>query len=377
MVGILTFYWADNYGALLQAYALKRYLEKSGERADIIPYAPYKLAASYWFVPFGGYRLEDGSLRYRFYYGVFLRNLQTFWRFGKRRKLMRAFRRRYLTSAPPVRKAENVSLEPYRSVFIGSDQVWNPEITAGMDDAYIGNLPKRGNCRLISYGASFGGAVLSEADQKAFIRHVGGFHAVSVREPSGAKYAGQLLGRETAHVLDPSLLLDRSDWEELAEIPPEKDYVLLYQMPLRKPLLRYAQALSAHFGKKLVAFSNPADAHCIQAYEPKAGAGPAEFVGYVRNAFCVITNSFHGTALAILFEKPFLTYCQSTRDVRQKDLLENLGLASHLLELDREPAQAAKIWASTDWEEVRARLSVERERSRRFIDENKGTFSGP
>ena len=174
------------------------------------------------------------------------------------------------------------------------------------------------------------------------------------------------------HVLDPSLLLERSDWEEIAKFPPEKDYILLYQMPLRKPLLLFAKALSARLGKKLVAFSNPADAHSIQAYEPKAGAGPAEFVGYIRNAFCVITNSFHGTALSILFEKPFLTYCQSTRDIRQKDLLKSLGLTSHLLDLEEEPEPPVEeIWASTDWEQVRAQLFEERERSRRFIDENK------
>lgn len=372
MIGILTFYWADNHGALLQAYALRRYLEKQGEQVNIIPYAPYKLAANYWLVPFGGRRREDGSLRYCFYYGVFLRNLQTLGRFEKRRKLMRMFRRRYLTSALPVRDAKNIPLKAYKSVFIGSDQVWNPEITAGMDDAYIGNLPRREDCRLIAYGASFGGATLSEADREAFVRHVGIFHAVSVREQSGAEYARRLLGREVEHVLDPSLLLERSDWEEIAKFPPEKDYILLYQMPLRKPLLLFAKALSARLGKKLVAFSNPADAHSIQAYEPKAGAGPAEFVGYIRNAFCVITNSFHGTALSILFEKPFLTYCQSTRDIRQKDLLKSLGLTSHLLDLEEEPEPPVEeIWASTDWEQVRAQLFEERERSRRFIDENK------
>ena len=95
-------------------------------------------------------------------------------------------------------------------------------------------------------------------------------------------------------------------------------------------------------------------------------------MGYIRNAFCVITNSFHGTALSILFEKPFLTYCQSTRDIRQKDLLKSLGLTSHLLDLEEEPEPPVEeIWASTDWEQVRAQLFEERERSRRFIDENK------
>ncbi len=370
MIGILTFYWADNYGAMLQAYALKRYLENMGEQAVIIPYAPYKLTAGYWPVPFVARRRENGSLRYRFYYGVFLRYLQNFRHFKRRRTLMRGFRHRYLTSAPPLRKAEDISLKPYKSVFIGSDQVWNPAITVGMDNAYTGNLSQRESCRLVSYGASFGGSLLSEADRETFLRHVGGFHAVSVREASGAEYARRLLGREVEHVLDPTLLLERSDWEKIAKVPPEKDYILLYQIGLRKPLLRCAQALSAALGKRLVAFANPADAHYIQEYEPEAG--PAEFVGYVQNACCVLTNSFHGTALSILFEKPFLTYCRDARDVRQKDLLESLGLDSRLLEVEKEPAPSVeKVWETIDWKRVRVRLSEERERSRRFIDENR------
>ena len=86
----------------------------------------------------------------------------------------------------------------------------------------------------------------------------------------------------------------------------------------------------------------------------------------------MLTNSFHGTALSILFEKPFLTYCRDARDVRQKDLLENLGLDSRLLEVEKEPAPSVeKVWETIDWKQVRVRLSEERERSRRFINENR------
>lgn len=368
MIGILTFYWADNNGALLQAYALKHYLEKLGEQVRMIPYAPYKMTSTYWLCPFWA-RLENGSLRYQFLRYNFYRNLRVALRFERRRFLMRAFRRRYLTSKLPVRKAENLSFLPFQSVLIGSDQVWNPQITVGLDDAYIGNIPRRGNCRLISYAASFGGASFTEADREKFRQKVGGFHAVSVREKSGVDFTQQLLGRKVYHVLDPTLLLDREEWEKIGRPPSERDYVLLYMMPYEESLLRWAQAFAARLGKKLIAFANPGSTYHMREFEPASGVGPAEFIGYVQNACCVLTSSFHGTAFSILFEKPFLTFCLGPRSGRQRNLLESLGLLSHLWEMDKD-ADPMEIWEGTDWEQVRARLAAKREQSERFLAES-------
>lgn len=368
MVGILTFYWADNYGAMLQAYALKRSLEKIGEQVSFIPYAPYKLTASYWMCPVCA-RLQNGSAHYYVQRQMLKRNLLSGVRFWKRRLCMSRFRRRYLTSALPVRSAKAISLLPYKSVFVGSDQVWNPEITLGLDDAYIGNVHRRGKCSMIAYAASFGGATLSETDRKKFIRHVGDFHAVSVREQSSLEVTQQLLKRRVYNVLDPVLLLERSEWERIGIVPNEKDYVLLYLMSYSEPLMHYAQTLSVRYGKRLIAFANPADSCFIQEFEPRHGVGPAEFVGYIKNAYCVLTNSFHGTALSIILEKPFLVYCHEVRGIRQKDLLVKAGLSSHILEKD-EMADPLEIWEHTDWEQVRVRIDEERTQSIRFIVEN-------
>jgi hypothetical protein len=368
LIGILTFHWADNHGAMLQTYALKHYLEKRGEQVRVIPYAPYWLTCTYWLCPFKA-ELEDHVPRYQLLRESVRWNLRVAGRFERRRLRMRAFRRRYLTSEAPIRKTEDLSFLPFKSVVIGSDQVWNPKITLGLADAYTGNIPQRGNCRLISYAASFGEDALPEADREEFIRRVGGFHAVSVREEAGAAFARQLLGREVCHALDPTLLLDRTEWEKIGKVPPEKDYVLLYMMPCREHLLRWAQAFAARLGKKLIALANPGSTHRLRNFEPASGVGPAEFIGYVQNAYCVLTSSFHGTVFSILYEKPFLTYCQDVLGNRQRNLLERLGLLSHLWELDKD-TDPAEVWKNTDWEQVRSRLSSERERSERFLAEN-------
>lgn len=373
MIGILTFYWADDYGGMLQAYALKRQLELLGERAEFIPYAPFKLTGRYWLCPLWAEPRGEG-LHYYFQRYMFARNLSMGKSFWKRRLRMRAFRRRHLTTSLPVRSATKISLLNYESVLIGSDQVWNPEITVDLDDAYIGNIPQRGGCRLISYGASLGGNPLSEADRRKFVQYAGtSFSALSVRERADAVFVEGLLHRKVCDVLDPVLLLERSEWEQIGISSSRRDYILLYMTQFNGPLLQCAQELAVRYGKKIVSLSNLA----ALADRPEGVApppdieiwlegGPAEFLGYIQNAFCVLTNSFHGTAFSILLEKPFLSFRHSTRSVRQSDLLGKVGLLSHLVETDT-PFDPMEIGEQTDWESVRARLAAEQTRSREFI----------
>ena len=92
MIGILTFYWADDYGAMLQAYALKHYLEKtSNKQVRIIPYAPVKFTGRYWLCPIVA-SYVDGEMKYSFLINRFKRNMSFLYQFLKRRKNMRAFR---------------------------------------------------------------------------------------------------------------------------------------------------------------------------------------------------------------------------------------------------------------------------------------------
>ena len=149
---------------------------------------------------------------------------------------------------------------------------------------------------------------------------------------------------------------------------------MLYLTEFNLPLLRCAQALSRQTGGKLISVSKPAvlrsgGADAIQGIEERAEGGPAEFFGWLQNADCVLTNSFHGTAFSVLLEKDFLSFRHNTRSVRQEDLLCKLGLEACLVEEVR-PDEAQAIWANTDWGAARARLRRERERSKRFILEN-------
>lgn len=371
MTGILTFYWADDCGAMLQAYALKYTIEAMGEQAEVIPYAPVKLTGRYWWYPLSA-ELRDGKIQYQFNLSLFKRNLTFGVGLWKRKQHMKSFRFQYLTKKPPIRDAADISLKKYKQVFVGSDQVWNPLITVDLDDAYVGNMKKRGACQLVSYAASFGGDSLSELDQRKFSESVQkNFLAVSVREKSAVPYTERLIGKRVANVLDPVLLLNRAEWERLAAPPPESGYILIYWTEPNEKLLRYAHSLANRLGKKVIQVSFPIDRKFLKDSELHMDGGPQQFLGYIKNAFCVLTNSFHGTAFSILMEKPFLVFCRSSLNTRMADLLEKLGLLSHMKN-QSDPLEQEDIRQPVDWQNIRRRLAVERSQSLQFISDNLG-----
>lgn len=364
MTGLLTFHWADDYGAMLQAFALKRYLEQMGEQVEVIPYAPVKLTGRYWWCPLYA-SVQNGKVQY--WRGGFD------WRinrslgidFFRKKQAMKTFRRHYLTAGRPKRHVKDLTLKPYSCVVIGSDQVWNPEITVGLDDAYIGNIRGREACRLIAYAASFGGDSLPEADAARFSKAVRkNFAAVSVREQSAIPFAAGILGKEVTDVLDPVLLLKRKTWETIARRPSASGYVLVYRTEYNQALVEYAGRLAGRYHKRLLQINAPAKGEV--GLTEFCGRGPAEFVGYIQNASCIVTNSFHGTAFAILFEKPFLTFRHSSKNTRLSDLLEKLGLSARLRD-ENETLYTEDMWSEIDWNAVRGRLETERAQSGSFL----------
>ena len=377
MTGILTFYWADDYGAMLQAYALKTYLEMQGESVEVIPYAPLRLTARYWWLPVT-FRDAAGRVKLHPSRSGWRRNRSLGSDFWERRHAMRMFRRQYLTEKPPKRSARRLSLGRYGCVFVGSDQVWNPVITAGLDGAYTGNIKRRGNCRLVSYAASFGTASLPEGDRAKFAKHVGAsFASISVREESAIPFAEKLLHRPVTAALDPTLLLDRQMWEKLGNIPHEEGYILICCTENNEQMVEYAVMLAARMQKKIIQISMPVWGQRTEGIEFRCGCGPAEFIGYFQNAFCVLTNSFHGTVFSILLEKQFMVFRHSTVNARLADLMEKLGLAGRM-KYGGEDMETRDIFIKIDWQDVQRRLEEERIRSREFIRKNlEGTGECP
>lgn len=368
MVGLLTFHWADDYGAMLQAYALKRYLESLGEEAEFIPYVPVRFISRYWWLPLYSF-LKGKRICCLPNYSLWKRNLSLGKSFWKRRRAMAGFRAQYLCALPPKRTLSSISLEKYSCVLVGSDQVWNPAITIGLSDAYLGNLQGKESCRLISYAASFGGSKLPPEYIPQFKLAGNNFAAISLRESCAVPFVEEVLHREVTDVLDPVFLLQREEWEKLANRPPEQGYILSYWTEYDGRLMEYLRQLSEQTGKKVLQLNPPGLKAVPKWIELRIAGGPREFIGCLQNAACVVTNSFHATAFSVLLKRPFLVFRHSSRSSRMQDLLKKLGLQARMAGEAGFP-QTEDIWAEIDWEQTDRLLEKEKTRSAAFIRNN-------
>lgn len=360
-IGILTFHWADDFGAMLQAYGLKKYLMDHGFDVTMIPYSNNNLEGRYRFLP------KHIGYKYRkLFIGDYdiwemLRNVKHFRTFVQKRSNMRAFRTKYLTKKRSISKLDKLNTDSFDVIIIGSDQVWNPELTLGLDDAYVGRFPLKENGKVISYAASFGKetleAKIGEELGACLDRY---FAAVSLREKSSIEFLQQYTAKNLIHVPDPTLLNPAEVWKEIIRenkhkkfADDKKGYIVYHGTEFNPNMIRYAELLEEKSGK-------------IVRDVRKAPYGPAQFLDAMSEADYVVTNSFHGTVFSILLERQFVVFAHSEKNARLKDLLESLGLSDRLAETH----ELETIDRSIDWFEVKRNIIALRQNGEKFLSEN-------
>lgn len=358
-VGILTFHCSDNFGAMLQAYGLRQYLRANGVEADIVRYEPPFLTGRHWripYVPVKGIR-ELAAMGYGF-----LHNLRAGVQFSRRRKNMDWFRRTYLIDEgqPRILFLPGLGKLPYRRYIVGSDQIWNPDITCGLRRAYFGAFENAHKERVIAYAASLGSAALPDKYEREFAALLQNLDAVSLREMGAVSYVQQFFSGKVESVLDPVFFLKKEDWEQVERAPAREEYILVYTTEQNPQMAEYARNLSRKTGMAMVELR--AVSEC--GAHTDAAAGPAEFLGYIHHAAYIVTNSFHAAAFSIIFEKHFLVFAHSTVNERLASLLALHGLADRLCQTGGE------IDIPVDWPAVRARTEAALKPSREFLLKN-------
>ena len=358
-IGILTFQNADNYGALLQAYALKEMLLSVGMWPEVLNYRCLKLEREYCF--FSNPRLNLKWLLVKTVKLFFL----PFFLYEK--SLFNSFRKRYLTDTSSLYPQTISKIASQYDVFIsGSDQVFNPRITDFDANYFLAFNPD--SAKNYSYAASFGLALenLTEKERNFIKKNLSYFTRISVRETQGAEIVRDLLNRPAEIHLDPTLLLTHAQWHSLAVTPKYSNYVILYLMHKDPQLIDFARKLAQAKGCELLYicptldFKNRVRAKHITP-------SPQEWLGLFENASYVVTNSFHGLAFSVNFNKKFflgklpLTWPVNSR---LDNLLHITGLHDRLYgnftdDFDKE----------IDWEAVNQKLKEERQKAFAYLRE--------
>ena len=347
-IGILTFHYAYNYGALFQAVSLFDYLRSLGHDVYMIDYHNSHISESYSIYP-----SMESKKNYKFYLTLCFRMIMRIKRFNNFKK--------YINDNLSLISPQNIS--QLDSIVIGSDQVWNTKLTNGYDPYYWGNIPFKG--KIISYAASMNAVKLSDVDKERIAQELKNFSSISVRENSLVKMLKPLTKKKISWVLDPTMLNDYRYWNSQCSNSRNKEkYVLAYPLRDGNTVMSIAETIAKQKTCKLKVIKgcagwNPFTNVCNTA-------GPKEVLSLIKNAEFVVTSSFHGTALSILLNKQFYTIkCKDGNNVRTESMLNLLNLTSRLIS-NKSEIHSENI----DYSVVESILKYEREKSRSFLNES-------
>lgn len=360
--GILTFHNAHNYGAVLQAYALKTKLNRMGYETAVLNYRNKYIDRNYRKVLHIDFWKRD-ILPSR--WGKVFREVRDVcyglpeWQ--RQWKVFETFIAEKLLDGDSRQLSLQEVAEQECDVYIlGSDQIWARELTHGMDPAYFGQFaPEK---KKISYAASVPNGSIPENEKPYFKEYLQSLSHISVREEKLADALSELTKREVETVIDPTLLLTSEDYGDLLFQKPLKQekYVFAYFVVENEKLSTCAKKAAELLGCELV------ELHYKKTPQIHGGnmifdAGPREFLTYIKDAELVVTNSFHGTVFSILFQKKFYSVYQENG--RIENLLGFLGLTERHITDEKKINPEEKI----DYAQTESRLETYRRRSEAFL----------
>lgn len=371
-VGILTFHFSDNYGAALQAYALRRWLMEQGHHASFIDYRPAHIEhGGRLSLPTSPARLKANLKVVYLAVSSFIN--EHFGNRGQREKFVR-FREQFLDvrrdAAPTDNGASLAAAQAYDLIVAGSDQIWSPSQHFGFDPNYFLAFARRYPARKISYAASFGRDRVSASEAAQLPPLLRNFDAISVREASGVTLVERATGHRPANVPDPTLL--HSDYAELTDrAPPEHVDPYIFCYGLRSPdnIRQTADLISKQLSCPILSPHNP-HRRWVEIGDT-VHPDPGEWVSLIRNARFVVTNSFHGTVFSLLFKKPFivagLTGDKAPANARAIHLLRAVGLESRFAPSFSAQNTQALMAREIDWADVDQRLADLRQAGNAFL----------
>jgi hypothetical protein len=276
-IGILTFYDASNYGALLQACALQKTLKELGCDSEFVNIRRNKKptpAASPLAKRLGALKAE-------------------------RDRLLGTFRDEYLTVSKCYEPGDPID-DDYDAFIAGSDQIWNTSIP-DVDSRYF--LPFASFDKRYSYAAGFGEGFFSDNNRNWIAGQLKQFKQISVREEAGRAIVKELTGRDSIVCIDPVFLQPEAEWRKLVTVRQRPPYVFLFLLQYDAAFAESAKQAAAERGLEVVTVS--------AGYMPQLGfdawtkTSVTDWLSYIANAELVYTDSFHATAFSMIFGREF------------------------------------------------------------------------
>ena len=278
--GIITFQNANNYGAVLQAFALQKTMEKLGHKVSIINYDSPNM-------------------------GLKSDQLDSF----------KGFTAEYLNLTEEYDEIDDIDVKGYDLLITGSDQVWNPSLTRS-DSAYFLGFASS-YTKTASYAASIGieGDEL-EGYRDFFKTNLIKIDHVSVRESAQKEFLQSIIDEEIAVNLDPTLLLEAEEYSNHLNISRKNgNHIFMYSNNTDAKILDFVNLLSLQTGMEIIAVTRMDEMLFVDGSKVFKYVSPIIWLNALASAAIVITDSFHGFMFSLIFEKPFYIYTKNRKNI--------------------------------------------------------------
>ena len=315
-----------NYGSALQSWALSQVIKSLGHKPVLVDYCPDCLKDKDPLNPMKNMWDTDAESRKMCELSLPAIRIN----YAKFEK----FYTEHFNRTHKVYTRENfndiVDDEGIDGFVCGSDTIFCVD-EFGLDDGYYANYPVMRNGYSIAYAASFGDSHFNDETYKILNHHLENFKALGIRENWMIPYIKEHSTTPVEKVLDPTLLISKTDLETIA-VPhrlEERKYLLLYARRYNKRMFDYAEELALKNGWKIVDISLRA----TNAYRHRMfyEAGVEEFLSLVRDAEFIVTNSFHGMIMSVQYRRPFVVFSREQCDIKIDEVLDLMGLSGRKL----------------------------------------------
>ena len=379
-VGIVSCYFKNNYGSMLQAYATKRFLDNNNipnETINIDGNKDFSKGKKKYYLSqvfnFSFIKSKLGMIKMKF-------DTKLNKKLGKnvaiRNKKYKEFRKEFNLSrmSNTYDDLTKLSKERYSDILLGSDQLWLP-VNVVADYYTLNWVPN--DINKISFSTSFGVSTIPNKYNNLYKQFLKRINHLSVREDTGVKLIKEIAGLDAKLVCDPTILLTIEEWEEVASkerIIKEK-YILCYFLGNNIEHRKFAERLREKTGYKIVSLNHAdeyvkySDAFCdIAPYD----IGPREWINLVENAEYVCTDSFHGTVFSLLFNKIFFNFrryssnSKASTNSRLDSLLNIVGISNERILTGLEDVNKVLKYR-IDFNKVNKNLSEYRKESKEWL----------
>lgn len=311
---ILTFHRKKNYGAALQAFALRKKIEQ-----------------------FADAKILDFNFRDKFNVKNLIIKIIMLKNNIMKNKNFNKFYNKYFKLTRKVKNIKQIQreCENFDGIFCGSDQVWALDIVREYSDVFFLNFNTRKEFLKNSYAASIGRDSVTELEKEKLKKLINSFNNISVREESAKKIIENLGIKPVENVIDPTFLLTKNEYEKIFNLVKEESkYILVYMLEINDQIINVVKEIEKTLKMKVICFNNRNyfgdNCECLPY------SGPEEFVKLFYNASFVVTNSFHGTCFSIIFEKEFISVPHTSKNTRQENLLSKANLLDRIYDENKE-----------------------------------------